>query len=120
MFNLRQHIATIGAAFLLSFMSLGVSADGDEQLAISLEKSMPKLVAAGDYRAASRAAFQLASARKRLGDPAAACKALSDSLEYYRMAVAKESGVSEPAASSIMDDSDGMAEIRGRFGCKAG
>jgi hypothetical protein len=42
---------------------------------------------------------------------------LSQSLESYRVAVAKESGISEGALSSVNDDSDGMAEVRSRFGC---
>jgi len=30
----------------------------------------------------------------------------------------QETGDTEAAASSIYDDSDGMAEVRARFGCK--
>ncbi len=118
MFNLRQCMAVIGAMSLLSFTSLGFS-ENNVQVA-SLEKSLPQLVAAGDYRSASRAAFRLASARKSQGDSAAACAALSHSLEYYRAAVAKDSGLSEPAASALTDNSSAMAQIRARFGCTAG
>jgi len=118
--NLRHCMTVIGATYLLSFTSLGFGANGDEQLVRSLEKSLPQLVAAGDYRSASSAAFRLASARSRLGESAAACEALSHSLEYYRIGVAKQSGVFEPAMASITDDSDGMAQVRARFGCKAG
>ena len=48
----------------------------------------------------------------------AACAALSQSLESYRNALVQETGDTEAAASSIYDDSDGMAEVRARFGCK--
>jgi hypothetical protein len=46
-----------------------------------------------------------------------ACAALAQSLDFYRKAVAKESGVSEPVFSSVNDDSDGMAAVRAKFGC---
>jgi hypothetical protein len=62
-------------------------------------------------------AFELASARERLGETSAACTALAQSLEQYRTAVQKETGVSEGAISSINDDSDGMAGVRAKFGC---
>jgi hypothetical protein len=78
---------------------------------------LPALVSADDHRAASRTAFQLASAHSRLGETAAACSALGRSLESYRKAIAQETGISEPAYSSINDDSDGMAVVRAKFSC---
>ena len=71
-----------------------------------------------DYRSASAAAFRLASAHSRVGDAASACAKLSQSLELYRRGLVTETGVPEAAASSIYDDSDGMAEVRAKFGCK--
>jgi hypothetical protein len=70
-----------------------------------------------DYRAASHTAFRLASAHSDLGETAAACAALSQSLEQYRKALAMETGIGEAAESSINDESDGMAEVRAKFGC---
>lgn len=71
-----------------------------------------------DYRSASAAAFRLASAHSRVGDTAAACARLSQSLEHYRSALVNETGAPEAALSGIYDDSDGMAEVRAKFGCK--
>ncbi|HZO00797.1 MAG TPA: hypothetical protein VFB93_06330 [Burkholderiales bacterium] len=71
-----------------------------------------------DYRSSSAAAFRLASAHSRVGDMATACARLSQSLEHYRSALMNETGVPEAALSGIYDDSDGMAEIRAKFGCK--
>ena len=71
-----------------------------------------------DYRSASAAALRLAAAHSRVGDTAAACARLSQSLEHYRSALANEPGVPEAAASGIYDDSDGMAAVRAKFGCK--
>ena len=71
-----------------------------------------------DDRSASAAAFRLAAAHSRVGDTATACARLSQSLEHYRSALVNEAGVPEAAASSIYDDSDGMAVVRAKFGCK--
>ena len=71
-----------------------------------------------DYRSSSAAAFRLASAHSRVGDTATACARLSQSLEHYRSALANETGEQEAALSGIYDDSDGMAVVRAKFGCK--
>jgi hypothetical protein len=89
----------------------------NRQLVAALEEMLPSLVSSEDYRTASNVAFELASAHKRLGETSAACAALSQSLEHYRMAVQKETGVQENAISSVNDGSDGMAGVRAKFGC---
>jgi hypothetical protein len=86
----------------------------------SLEKALPSLVASQDYWTASKAYFQLAVARGRLNETRAACAALSKSLDYYRQALAKDN--LSPVylgemASDGSDDSDGMQEVRSKFGC---
>jgi hypothetical protein len=81
---------------------------------------VPQFVVAGDYRAASSAAFRLASAHNRLGETASACAALSQSLGYFRIAVARDSGLSEPAGSALTDNMGALEQIRARFGCTAG
>src|SRR5579859_4420155 len=68
------------------------SQTGLGQVALSLEKAIPALVSSRDYRSASNTAFLLATARYRLDENGAACAALSQSLEYYRMAITKETG----------------------------
>jgi len=82
------------------------------RLAAALEESLPNLIIAEDHRGASNAALQLASTRS-----ASACAALQQSLDNYRKALTKESGTDEPAVSRVNDDSDGMADLRARFGC---
>ena len=118
MFKVRHCMAVIGAMSLVSFASPVLS--GDNVQIASLEKSLPQLVVAGDYRSASSTAFRLASARSAQGDGAAACAALSQSLEYFRAAVAKDSGLSGPAASALTDNMGALSQIRARFGCVAG
>jgi hypothetical protein len=105
--------AALGAVVVLSFSSAAGSDTGKDML----EKSAPS-TASRDYREASATALRVASARSQVGETADACAALSQSLESYRKALAQETGDDEPAASSINDDSDGMADVRARFGCK--
>ena len=110
--------AVLGVALILGHASFATGdAGGDRKLATRLHGSLPELVVAENYRGLSQATMRLAGAHQRLGETPEACKALSQSLESYRMAVARESGVTEAAASSVNDDSDGMAEVRSRFGC---
>ena len=91
---------------------------GLNQVALSLEKAIPVLVSSEDYRSASNTAFLLATARSRLDQPAAACVALSQSLDYYGKAVSKEIGEKPRiGALGIEEESDGMAVVRARFGC---
>lgn len=103
----------LSAALVLAFNSAaGADSDMIEKSAASLSQP-PR-----DYRAASTTALRVASARSQVGETADACAALSQSLESYRKALTQETGDLEPAASSINDDSDGMADVRARFGCK--
>jgi hypothetical protein len=105
--------AALGAVVVLGFSSAAGSDTGRDLI----EKAAPSS-SARDYRAASATALRVASARSQVGETADACAALSQSLESYRKALAQETGDNEPAASSINDDSDGMADVRARFGCK--
>ncbi len=88
----------------------------------SLEKALPSFMTAQDYWSVSKAYFQLAEARGRLNETHAACAALSKSLDYYRQALAKDNLSLDylgEMASDGSDDSDGMQEVRSRFGCGA-
>jgi len=96
------------------------------RLVASFEEMLPTLVASGDYRTASNVAFQLASAHRRLGENPGLLRRVSQSLEHYRMALAKEAGGFQKASSisddsdvmaTLNDDSDGMAVVRAKFGC---
>jgi len=120
MLNLFQRCVVVSVvAFLLGCAAVPVSSsDADRRLSDALEQALPALVSSGDYRSASKLSFQLATARSRMNETAAACSALSQSLAYYRTALSKETG--EPvyaAASNGGTQDDGMQEIRSRFGC---
>lgn len=105
--------ASSGAA-----QDFSVAQSGLNQVAISLEKAIPAFVSSQDYRSASNTAFLLATARSRMNETQAACAALSQSLDYYRKAITKESGEKPQArVLGIEEDSDGMAVVRTRFGC---
>ena len=109
MLNLFQRYVVIPiAASLLGCAAVPASSsDADRRLSDALEQALPALVSSGDYRSASKLSFQLATARSRMNETAAACSALS-----------KETG--EPvyaAASNGGTQDDGMQEIRSRFGC---
>lgn len=118
MFRSTKFSAALGLVLLLGHASMAAGdAASDRRLATQLQASLPSLVVSEDYRGLSQATMRLAGTHNRLGETPEACKALSQSLESYRMAVAKESGISEGALSSVNDDSDGMAEVRSRFGC---
>jgi len=108
----------LGVALILGHASIATGdAGSDRKLAAQLHRSLPDLVVSEDYRGLSRATMRLAGSHTRLGEAPEACKALSQSLESYRMAMVKETGVAEGAASHVNDDSDGMADVRSRFGC---
>src|SRR5713226_4107864 len=86
----------------------------------SLEEALPPLIASQDFWSVSKGYFQLAVARGRLNETRAACVALSQSLDYYRKALAKDKlslAYFGEMASDGNDDSDGMQEVRSRFGC---
>lgn len=93
--------------------------DTDTTLSAAIERQLPMLLAAGDYWRASRASYQLAAARSRLNQARAACAALTNSLRYYRRALARDvdnlssvsDGFDEPG------EEDAMTEIRSEFGC---
>lgn len=114
MLSFQSSLIRNSAATLLGLAFAALAAAAEGAAAKDLENSVSSLAAAGKYREASTAAYQLAEAHKRAGETAQACAALSQSLEYYRKANAGD----ERAASSVRDGSDGMAEVRARFGCK--
>ena len=126
MFNFAKWPIVLIVVILNGYVPL-VSGDSsiNRQLVASLEEMLPALVTSEDYRTASNVAFQLASAHKRLGETPAACAALSQSLEHYRKALVKEAAVSGRSSidddsdllATLYDDSNGMAEIRTKFGC---
>jgi len=99
----QRKLATLIAAFLLGGTALvpASSADADSSK---------------DYWTASKLSFQLAAVRSKMNETSGACSALSQSLAYYRAALAMETG--EPAvAANHNGDDDGMQEIRSKFGC---
>ena len=87
----------------------------------SLEKTaLPALIASQDFRSASKVYLQLAVAHSRVSETGAACAALSQSLAYYRKALVKDNpSLAGDLASEGVDNSDGMKEVRAKFGCDA-
>ena len=118
MLNFVKLPIVLAALFLYSYVPM-VSGQSslDRKVVSALEDALPQLVMAEDHRTASNVAMQLAHARSHLGDTVGACAALAQSLDSYRKSVARESGVSEAALSTVGDDSDGMAMVRAKFGC---
>ena len=93
------------------------SADSRGTLSDALEQALPSLASTQDYWSASKISFQLASERSRHNQTPAACEALAKSLDYYRMALAKETNTPLEHFGYGLGDDEGMREIRTRFGC---
>lgn len=109
--------STFGAILMLWIAPLACASAAETQQVAALEHKLSSLVASQDYLHASATALRLARARNELGETAAACAALSQSLEYYRQGIMQEVGENEVARSSIEDHSDGMSAVRAQFGC---
>jgi hypothetical protein len=106
-------------AFLVGFTAFepASSAGAQKRLSDALEEALPSLASVQDYWSASKVSFQLASARSRMNEMPAACGALSQSLDYYRKAVAKDTHTPLYEFGSGLGDDEGMQEVRTRFGC---
>jgi hypothetical protein len=91
--------------------------DADRKLSDAIERELPSLVSAGDYWTASKVSFQLAGARSRLNETRAACTALSNSLDYYGRALARNTDTPLYEFGTGPGDDEGMMEIRSMFGC---
>jgi len=116
---LQRYLVIVMTALLLGCATTASAAapDADRQLSDALEQAMPSLVSSEDYWSASKVYFQLAAARSRLKETAAACTALSQSLAYYLKALVKDTGAPLDEAANISSNDEGLAEVRSRFGC---
>ena len=83
----------------------------------SAESQAVPLASAQDYWSASRNSIQIANEHARHNETDAACEALAKSLDYYRMALAKETNTPRSEFGTGLGDDEGMREIRARFGC---
>jgi len=119
MSTLAQRYLVIGMTALLLGYATPASAapDADKQLSDALEQAMPSLLSSEDYGSASKLYFQLAAARSRMKETAAACTALLQSLAYYRKALAKATGAPMDQALNVSSNDEGLAEVRSKFGC---
>src|SRR6266568_1370874 len=121
MLSLAQRYLVIGmTALLLGYAtttSAGSMPDADKQLTDTLEQAMPSVLSSEDYWSASKLYFQLAAARSRMKETAAACTALVQSLAYYRKALAKATGAPMGEAVNVDSNDEGLAEVRSKFGC---
>ena len=114
----KKRVLIITAACLFSFTGfLAASVFNEDRASSRLELSVRSLASTGDYWSASKVAFELASERKRLGETVAACGALAQSLDYYRQALAKDTGVPLSEFGSGLGEDQGMREVRSKFGC---
>jgi Flp pilus assembly protein TadD len=116
----RNLVSVLVAALLCGCAGLAPVShdkDADRKLSEAIERELPSLKSAGDYWAASRAYFQLASVRTRLNETRAACIALSNSLGYYRRALATETDSPLYESDTDLGDGEGELEIRSMFGC---
>jgi len=107
-------------ALLLGYATTASAAsmpDADKQLSDALEQAMPSVLSSQDYWSASKLYFQLAAARSRMKETAAACTALVQSLAYYRKALAKATSAPMGEAVRVSDNDEGLAEVRSKFGC---
>jgi len=91
--------------------------DADRKLSDAIERELPSLVSAGDYWTASKVSFQLAGARSRLNETRAACTALSNSLDYYRRVLTRDTDTPLYELGTGPEVDEGMMEIRAMFGC---
>jgi len=114
---IQRYLVILTTVFGCAAMAPASSSDADRQLSDALEQALPSLVSSEDYWSASKLYFQVASARSRLKETAAACTALSQSLAYYRKALAKDTGIPPVKAETGGGNDDGLAEIRTKFGC---
>ena len=117
--SIRRYLVIAATALLVGYATTASAAasDADRQLSDALEQAMPSLVSSQDYRSASKLYFQLAAARSRLKETAAACTALSQSLAYYRKALAKATNTPMGEATNLSSNDEGLAEVRSKFGC---
>ena len=119
----KRLAAYLSAVFFFGCATVVLAADdSNKQLSAtvsSLENTaLPSLIASQDYWSASKVYFQLAVARNQLNEGAAACAALSESLEYYRAALRKDNLSTTYFDESASNEGDGMQVVRARFGCE--
>jgi hypothetical protein len=122
----KRLFALLGIVSFCGCATLASADDSSAKLSAtvsSFEKTaLPPLVVSQDFWSASKVYFQLALARRDLNETRAACVALSQSLKYYRAALVKDELSLEyfgEMASDGRDGSDGMQQVRARFGCDA-
>ena len=125
MFVIKSLSTFLGIVLMFGCATL-VSAADDSSKALSdtvssFEKTaLPPLIASQDYWTASKVYFQVAIVRGHLNETDAACAALSQSLEYYRAALAKDNlsvAYFGEMASDGSEGGSGMQEVRAKFGC---
>ena len=126
MLAIQRLSAFLGIVFFLGCATVASATDEqNEKLSQSVSSfenfALPPLIASQDFWSASKVYFQVAIARNRLNEAQAACAALSQSLAYYRAALAKDNlslVYFGDMASDGTDGGDGMKEVRAKFGCE--
>src|SRR5215470_14192307 len=113
---LKTRTMYLMTALLLGLAALEPSSAESQAKRSPHEQAMP-FASAQDYWSASRSSIQMANEHIRHNENAAACEALAKSLDYYRMALAKETNTPRSEFGTGLGDDEGMREIRARFGC---
>jgi len=85
-------------------------------LSAALEQALPSLTFAQELLSASRISLAIGKRAQPPQRRPGACAALAKSLDYYRMALAKETGTPLGQYGQRPGDDEGMREIRAQFG----
>jgi hypothetical protein len=125
MFAVQRVLKGLGIVLFLGCAQIAAAADDQvaklsESVAAIEKIALPPLLASQDFWSASKVYFQLAVAHSRLSETGAACAALGQSLAYYRAALKKDNDSLTYAGDMVSggaDDSEGMKEVRAKFGC---
>jgi hypothetical protein len=112
---------TIRTMYLMTALLLGLAAlepsSAESQEKRSTHEQAVPFASAQDYWSASRHSVQVANEHARNHETAAACEELAKSLDYYRLALAKETDTPRSEFGTGLGDDEGMRDIRARFGC---
>jgi hypothetical protein len=103
----NKHGIGVMTAFLLTFAAVESSS------AISQRRAP-----APDNWSESKLSLHTANNHRHINETEAACGALAESLDHYRMALAKETDTPlNEFGSGLGGNDEGMQEIRSQFGC---
>jgi hypothetical protein len=121
MSQVQKTIALLSIVLVSGFTGPAFGQDKNATM-VSFESTVASLAERSDYESLnslSKIYLALANAHKTSNDMRTACAALSQSLEYYREAMANEPHTPSYERAVSLDDREdsGMREVRAQFGC---